>query len=187
MRCAAARRAGWSGIDKYPGVAIAAPVDGHTVCTPPRILDTTNPSRRGAPSERGSLRYPASVPPSPRTTEPRFRECADKVHDLASLKVSHAPLANLRRSTTNPEFPKIQAPRKPVSCPRSDASSIPIVRFITAKPVSYTCPAKKTLRSYCHLLASTVIPKLFRVDGTRGAVPLTSRAIFGIRFGVVLE
>src|SRR5215470_16008563 len=105
MRCAAARRAGWSGIDKYPGVAIAAPVDGHTVCTPPRILDTTNPSRRGAPSERGSLRYPASVPPSPRTTEPRFRECADKVHDLASLKVSHAPLAGLRRSTTNPEFP----------------------------------------------------------------------------------
>ena len=82
---------------------------------------------------------------------------------------------------------KIQAPRKPVSCPSSDASSIPIVRFITAAPVSYTCPVKKTLRSYCHLLASTVIPKLFRVDGTRGAVPLTSRAIFGIRLGVVLE
>ena len=102
---AVAPRAGWSDIGKCPGVATAAPVDGRTACTPCHTPDTANRSRHGVPSERGSLPPPASVPPSPRTREPRFRECADTVHGLASPKLSHAALEDGCRSTINPEFP----------------------------------------------------------------------------------
>src|ERR1700726_3686773 len=105
MRYAAARRAEWSGIGKYPGGAIAAPVDGRTACMPLRIPDMANRSGHCAQGERGSHRPPVSIPLSPRTREPRYRECADTAHDLASSKLSHATLGAGRRPTTYPEFP----------------------------------------------------------------------------------
>src|SRR6266852_4030591 len=105
IRFAAAPRAGWSDIGMYRGVAIAAPVGGHTACMPLHIPDTANRSCPGAQGECGSRRLPVSIPPCPRTRGPRFRECVDKVHDLASSKLSHAALGARRRPTTNPEFP----------------------------------------------------------------------------------
>src|ERR1019366_270131 len=104
-RYAVARRAGSSGTGMYPGVATAAPVDGRTACTPPHTLDTANRSCHGVLGERGSLQPTASGPPTPRTREPRFRECADRVHGLASPKLSHAAPQGARRPTINPEFP----------------------------------------------------------------------------------
>src|SRR5713101_70833 len=104
---AAAPRAGWSDIGMYRGVAIAAPVGGHTACMPLHIPDTANRSCPGAQGECGSRRLPVSIPPCPRTRGPRFRECVDKVHDLASSKLSHAALGARRRPTTNPEFPRL--------------------------------------------------------------------------------
>src|SRR5579864_5434082 len=42
--------------------------------------------------KRESHRLPVSDLQSPQTKEPRFRECVDTVHDLASTRLSHLPV-----------------------------------------------------------------------------------------------
>jgi len=95
IRSAAAPHAGSSDTGMCPGVATDVQVDGRRACRRLGIPGKANPSSRGAANVRGLHPPPTSAPPSPRTRVLRSRECVDKVHDLASPKLSHGTSAGL--------------------------------------------------------------------------------------------